>query len=160
MAQADGSVDHHYRVGRLALPKSEILMALIAVAEIEGRLIVAVPEEVWHRIVARRLLSPRALAKPSLCSVATCGLESRQLVGFEGLDIKVWFGLLHPVLGPDVDYVSEEEIGDPLVRRGRQLCSLMVQRAQAHFAFSTADEGLPDGVSLLLRVWKRRGFRS
>jgi hypothetical protein len=46
VAQADGSVDHHYRVGRLALPESGILVSAVAVAEIEGRLLVAVLEAV------------------------------------------------------------------------------------------------------------------
>jgi hypothetical protein len=85
-----------------------------------------------------------------LCSVATCGLESRQLAGFESLDIKVWFGLLHPVLEPDVDYVSEEDIGHTFTPEGHATLlpygPALVEVAQAHFAFSTADEGLPDGV--------------
>ena len=96
-------------------------------------------------------MSPRALAKPTiLCSVATCGLESRQLACFESLDIKVWFGLLHPVLEPDVDYVSEEDIGHTFTPEGHATLlpygPALVEVAQAHFAFSTADEGLPDGV--------------
>ena len=36
VAQEDGSADHHYRVGRWALPGSGVLTAVVAVAEVEN----------------------------------------------------------------------------------------------------------------------------
>lgn len=149
-AQEDGSADHFYRIGRFALPESGVLTAVIAVAEIEGRLLVALPEAVWHRTIARRLLPQRALTKGLLCSVAACGSDSRDLAGFDSIDIKVWFGYLHPAHEEEIDYVSQEEIGFHFTPEGEDLMlpygPALLEVAQAHFAFTTADEGLPTGV--------------
>jgi hypothetical protein len=94
VAQGDGTADHSYRVGRIELPDSGLLAAVVAVAKVDSRLLVAVPEAVWHRTLGRSLLPTRAISKPILCSVAACSPEQRDLVGFGGKDVKVWFGLL------------------------------------------------------------------
>lgn len=86
--------DHSYRVGRIELPDSGLLAAVVAVAKVDSRLLVAVPEAVWHRTLGRSLLPTRAISKPMLCSVAACSPEQRDLFGFGGKDVKVWFGLL------------------------------------------------------------------
>jgi len=94
VAQGDGMADHSYRVGRIELPDSGLLAAVVAVAKVDSRLLVAVPEAVWHRTLGRSLLPTRAISKPMLCSVAACSPEQRDLFGFGGKDVKVWFGLL------------------------------------------------------------------
>eukprot|EP00435_Cladocopium_sp_Y103_P067537 s66_g30.t1 len=123
---------------------------MIAVAEVDRNLLVAVPESAWSKTPARRLLPARALSKPILCSVAGCAPEQRDLVGFGGRDLKVWFGLIHPSLESQIDDVSEEEIGyhfyldgeDEILPYGPAL----VEVSQAHFAFVTAGEELPAEV--------------
>lgn len=40
-----------------------LLVAIIAVADLEGRLLVAVPHSCWHRTTARRVLPSRPLTK-------------------------------------------------------------------------------------------------
>ncbi|CAL1134213.1 unnamed protein product [Cladocopium goreaui] len=150
VAQEDGTADFLYRVGRLPLPELGLLTAVVAVADIDGKLLVALPEGVWNRSVAKRLLPQRAISKPLLCSVAACQADKREVLGFDAVDIKVWFGLLHPAMEGDVDYVGEDEIHyhfspegeEPLFPYGPAL----VEVAQAHYSFSTADEGIPKDV--------------
>ena len=62
--QADGIADHSYRIGRLELPDSGLLTVVIAVAEVNRKLLVAAPEAVWHKTPGRRLLSERLSASP------------------------------------------------------------------------------------------------
>ena len=64
-----------------------------------------------------------------------------------GLD---YFGFLHPLHEPDIDYVSEEEVGFHFTPEGEDLMlpygPALLEVAKIHFAFTTADEGLPSGL--------------
>lgn len=73
VAQEDGTADFLYRVGRFSLPELGLLTAVIAVADIDGKLLVALPEGVWNRSVAKRLLPQRAISIGSRLSVRQAG---------------------------------------------------------------------------------------
>ena len=66
----------------------------IPITYVDGKLLVAVPQEAWHRTLARRLLPKTALQKPSLLEVA---IEGRS-IDLEDLDgpstVKIWVGFL------------------------------------------------------------------
>eukprot|EP00435_Cladocopium_sp_Y103_P045962 s453_g13.t1 len=160
VAQEDGTADHFYRVGRLTLAQTGLVTAVIAVADIDGKLLVAVPEPVWNKTVAKRLLPQRALSKPLLCAVAACPSDKREVLGFDTVDIKAWFGLLHPMLEGDVNYVGEEEIQFGFNPEGEELLfpygPALMEVAQAHFSFATADEGMPREVPVCPPVSEER----
>ena len=143
-----GPVDHSYRIGRTVCPLSQKLAGVIAITIIDEKVLVAVPEAVWHRVPAKRLLPPKALGKPILCAVAVCHSEERERILDEGLTAKVWFGLASPEFEASLDFVTEEEIdygfsplaAEPLLPSGAAL----VDVANSHFSFFSAESEIPE----------------
>ena len=78
--QDDGSLDFGYTIGTLDLDFTEgdKSCEIAAIAVIDGKLLVAVPETVWSRSVQKRRLGSRALAKPNLVAVASCFEDARE----------------------------------------------------------------------------------
>eukprot|EP00438_Fugacium_kawagutii_P027071 Skav214862 [mRNA] locus=scaffold16:535805:538086:+ [translate_table: standard] len=100
-----------YSPGRLFLDTEQTTScSVIAVAVINEKLLVAVPQEVWHRQSSRRKLANTALSKPVLVSVAACsGLDqSNPLAG--NRTVKAWFGFIHEDLESGLEF---PEAGDP-----------------------------------------------
>ena len=136
--------DAEYRVGRFPLDESgATLSAVIPVAVVEDKLLVAFPEKVWHRSVAKRLLPPKTISKFSLCSVATCKADQRSNVEDIVTDTKVWFGFIDPQAEQWIDMVSllpaDYDFGqtgeDAILPFGPAL----VEVAQEHFQFVSMD---------------------
>ena len=117
-------------------------IAIIAVVEIEGRIVVAVPHSVWHRNLSRRQLPVNSLAKP-IC--ITVPFEDRRAEGDEEPPLvteKVWLRYLAPSHeeqvvfdssgeGPDADvhFVSEEPSFLPTAEG-------LAAAVEKHFAFN------------------------
>ena len=78
---------------RLAVERGDTYkyIAFIAIARIQGALLVALPSDCWHRTVARRVLPRGALSKPVLLEVSFLGDETESL-----RKVQVWVGFLSP----------------------------------------------------------------
>ena len=93
-----------------------VAVALIVIAEVDDRVLVAVPFESWHRTVARRVLPAGALIKPLSFSVDLVDRSiepEHQPSEFE--TIKVWVGILAPWAEGSVFFEpegSEAEVPD------------------------------------------------
>lgn len=115
--------DSDYRIGSLEFDQfAGSNCSIIAIAVLDNKLLVAVPQEVWSRTPSQRLLGSRGLGKPSLCSVA-----ARPVGSLEGEDepisCKLWIGYLLGSLEDSISYPEELEVtfgfgpsdGPPLV---------------------------------------------
>ena len=66
--ETGSEADPAYPVGVFEVPADSggepTSVACIAITEVEGRLLVAVPFATWHRVTSKRILPQRALSKP------------------------------------------------------------------------------------------------
>lgn len=107
--------DSSYPVGQFEVPgdgtSDPIRIAVVAVAEVDGRVVITIPFTAWHRTVARRVLPATALQKPLPLTVevvdrSTTGAPDEiEDPHFE--TAKVWFGLLSPAFEDSIIYDSE-----------------------------------------------------
>ncbi len=139
-------VDLHYRVGSLPLDSEEGgRCAIIAVAVIDNRLLVAVPGPVWHKKPKQRKLRSGSLGSPTQVAIAVCGEEDREQP-LPGMQIKIWVGFLAGELEEVVSFAGGEEVtfefgsadGAPLFPFGQNLMEV----AQEHYAFVSAVSGV------------------
>ena len=105
VALPDGSVAHSYDFLCLAL-NSTTRIQLVAVAYIESRLLVGVPQSVWHRRIASKRVLP-ALTKPSLVEVG-CMEEQDRSVEIADQTVKLWMGFLNAELADLIVKVDDE----------------------------------------------------
>lgn len=138
--------DQDYPVGLFEVEPIEGLqaVAIILVAELDHRLVVAFPDTAWHRSVARRQLSSGAFQKPISVQV---DFTDRSLGAPENtFPHKVWLGILAPefedkvLFGPDE--LEEPDIifasGGPQVL---PTADSLVAAFETHFFFSSAVSG-------------------
>eukprot|EP00438_Fugacium_kawagutii_P021756 Skav204651 [mRNA] locus=scaffold949:89059:93092:- [translate_table: standard] len=147
--QEEGHLDCDYRVGRYTLPESGFVVAVIAVAVVDGRLLACFPEQVWKKSAAGRLLPAKALSKAILCSVASSEESDRGSPTPDKPDCKVWVGLLDNKLEAELDFISEEPIAykfSPIASADLlPFAVALVEVCQTHFVFATAESGVPVG---------------
>ena len=139
-------IDQEFEVGRIFLhPEQTETAAVIAVAEIEGKLLIAVPQSVWHRTTARRRLPVGAFAKPVLVSLGACADTDRFTVLPEGQQVKVWIGFASSSLESELEFPAEA-LAD--VNFGQGDAGMLLPYAQAleqvakdQFGFFSAESG-------------------
>lgn len=68
-----------------------VVCDLIAIALIESKILVAVPQNTWHRAVARRVLPKNSLSKPVLFEVPGEGQDAGEAGATQ---VKLWVGYL------------------------------------------------------------------
>ena len=147
LVYAEGETDLSFDVGQITLADERSQASIILIAEVEGQLLVGVPGSVWHKKVAKRLLSKSALSKPILTSVVACTEDSREVPADRSL--KMWIGFLNSELEGSVEFVADSEVdhvfadeeGQPALPYGLAL----VEIASEKFVFFTADSGAGDG---------------
>ena len=66
-----------YGIGCLELHNPQLTIAIIAVAVVDGRVLVALPDEAWARRRQSRRLPSGALKRPASLGVSSCGLGGR-----------------------------------------------------------------------------------
>lgn len=143
---AEQPVDLYYRVG--SLPLSDEVggrCAIIAVAVVDDRLLVAVPGSVWNRKTKQRKLVAGSLTSPTQIAIAVCGEDDREppLVGKQ---VKIWFGFLARELEESISFAADDDIScdfgsadNPgLYPFGQNLMEV----AQDHYAFVSAASGV------------------
>lgn len=146
---ADGTVVADYPVGVFLIGDFDATVAIptVVVTIIDSQLLVAVPGTAWHRLRNSRQLPPDCLQRPITISVAGVKELDREIVE-EGIDIKVWLGLLKNSYLPclsfdsfDADHFTTEfktEQGDSGYV---PFADGLVAAADEKFSFLTAGEG-------------------
>lgn len=124
-------------------------ISIIAVVEIEGRVVVAVPHSAWHRSVAKRKLPANCLTKPICLSLPFADRTAEEGAESQIITEKLWLGYLAPahedqiLFDPsgeesetDIFFVSEESSILPTAQG-------LFDAVEQHFAcnFSSAVSG-------------------
>ncbi len=121
-----------------------VLVAIIAVADLEGRLLVAVPHSCWHRTTARRVLPTRSLSKAVLVEVP---FEDRADDRRDPGKAKIWLGFLAPEFEGAINFETplENSTLDHTFIRDQLFClpvaGPLVEIALQQGAFETATSG-------------------
>ena len=105
-----------------------VLSALISITDVEGRLLVAVPQKVWNRVVKHRILPPTALVRPMLVDAI---FEDRIATSREVGKKKLWIGFLAPEFENAVNFETpvEETTLDYLFAEGPFVLPLATELA-------------------------------
>ncbi len=144
LVQQEEFVDNEYSLGSLDLVgEATQNCAVIAIGLCQGKLLVGVPESVWHRSLSKRLMPPKALSRPVLAAVVAC-VSSKRL---EDADIvastKVWIGLLDPQMEKEITYMEGLDFDHHFGLVGEELAlpfgKALVEVANEHFGFVTAE---------------------
>ena len=153
---ADLVADPDYPVGSFEVPADDpsanpLSVALIAVATVEDRVVVAIPFAAWHRTVLRRVLPPGALARPLPLSV---DLVDRSAEGGEHPFLetaKIWIGTLAASAEDSVFFDPNGVLDAPDFPFSTQSPSSLPSATsleaafQQHFAFVSAASGASGG---------------
>ena len=87
---AEGKVFDEYEVATFFVDEhtGEPAIPVICIAELQQKLLVAVPHQVWHRTPSKRVLPSGFFSKPTVVEVKVCKVTARttQLEDY----IKVW----------------------------------------------------------------------
>ncbi len=138
-----GSVEEEFVTGILPT-SSAVSSAVIAVCVIDGRLLVALPAQAWHRAVSKRKIDPKCLQKPLLVSVEACFATDRGSPIEEEMPLKVWVGFLQAEWEAQLIFDSDQEpeitFGEdpheePLLPQAQALAQIVSE----HFAFRSAE---------------------
>ena len=120
-------------------------LPLLLIAELDGKTLVAVPQEAWHRSPSRRKMAPGALAKQALVEVLAADAGTREELDEEHF-IKSWVGFLREDLGAHLQPL--EHMTDCAINFGSYKDLFVIPSAQSliaaaneHFAFFSAEEG-------------------
>ena len=135
-----GQTNLNYKVGCFPCTGDGENCAIICIAELGGRLIVAVPGAVWHRKLARRKLDRAHLGKPLFVDVV--GAYSGEIdVPAPEIQLKAWVGILGMGSEHLVEYPCSSDVtydfGEGMLPYGPALVKL----ADDQFAFTTAESG-------------------
>jgi len=82
-----------YKVGSIQLLGFNTFASVVCIAEVEGQLLVCLPNSVWSKRSKDRLLPPNSLKKNISVEVAAVPSGDRESV-VEEVTLKVWIGLL------------------------------------------------------------------
>ena len=143
---SSGVVDPSYPLGLFGFGLSaEDSCEVIVITEADNKLVVAVPESVWHRSLAKRLIPPRSLIKPALVSVAAVPRGDRETGEDMGYSLKVWVGILDPRFEAEISFEEDEEPGKKFGGEAEDVLPLgqaLVDVSNEHYAFLTAESGM------------------
>eukprot|EP00435_Cladocopium_sp_Y103_P031191 s3668_g7.t2 len=140
----DGAVDPEFTVCNYVTPLGVKIQCIVA-AKVDVKYLLVVPQQVWHRLTARRVVPPGVLAKPTLVDL-TCTNEEDRSVLVEDVYLRVWVGYVTEEtysslevleLGESVDYGFKVDGVDGYLPSGNGVAEAL----REHFAFLSADSG-------------------
>ena len=146
------TVDYEYEVGSFVSADPSCNTAIILVAEVDSRLLVALPEGAWHRKRSKRAIAPNSISKAVQVAILPARPSDReQPQGTASL--KVWLGLLSSEFEGQLTFPAEEELDVvfPIGQNGEpQLpyAAALVAVARDHFTFFSAESGVPQPPGL------------
>ena len=76
---------------------------MIVICEIDNKLLVGFPSQIWHRAVSRRSIAPKCFSKPLHVSVSAVFSQDRGAPLDEDINLNVWVGFL----SPDAEHLIE-----------------------------------------------------
>ena len=146
----DGAVkaDYHFAKVHFVAEEEEKTVAVVLIAVVQGRVLAALPSQVWNRVTAKRLLPPKALVKPVLVEVVAAQADSPE-VPLEEETVKLWMGFLDRRLAETAAALpADEEVhfdlryadltaGEERIPFGQALADV----AEDHYVFQSAAEG-------------------
>lgn len=147
IVQEGNEIDEEYSVGifEFGVGVGECC-EIIVICDLDSKLLVAIPEKAWHRVVAKRFVPPRCLTKAALVGTAAASPSERIGGAALGLSMKVWIGFLDPRFEEMVSFVNE---ADPVMGFAGTtgpllpLAAALADVANDHFSFKTAESGHP-----------------
>eukprot|EP00438_Fugacium_kawagutii_P022422 Skav224784 [mRNA] locus=scaffold428:252344:254481:+ [translate_table: standard] len=130
-----------YTAGVYTGDEGEPLCAVIAVAEVDGAVLVALPEAAWDARKAKRRVPENFLRKAVRVMVAGC-LDEDRTTPESAPSFRVWLGILNPLFEPQVYAQGEEpSLNFPSTADGQTkwpYAKALIAVAQDHFEFATA----------------------
>lgn len=147
--------DPDYPIGVLELVDEEVgvtaTVAVASICEIDNRVLVAVPFEAWHRLLAKRRLPPDTFLK---ATPVTLGFCDRASSSSEILDQrKCWLGFPSP-LGEQLAKYEDGEVAvepdvsfDPTSPSVLPEAYQLVAAAEHHFIYASATSGQAEASS-------------
>ena len=113
LVQADSSANLEYPVLIFLSdlgPGAVHAVPIILLAEVDSKLLVAVPFNSWNRLVRLRLLPPTSFSKVVSVAVAAVEGDHREQV-VDNIFIKVWIGFLSPAFEECVGWPEGDDVG-------------------------------------------------
>ena len=154
MAEIDGPRDHlvtdgketnlDYKVGSIQLLGFNTFASVICIAEVEGQLLVCLPNSVWSKRSKDRFLPANSFKKNISVEVAAVPSGDRESV-VEEVSLKVWIGLLARESEKHVSFSDEVFVEKGFEATGAEdvvpFGGSLVAIAAEHFVFMSAEEG-------------------
>ena len=142
LVQQEDFTDNEYHLGTLGLLGEDLeSCAIIAIGLCQGKLLVGVPESVWHRSLSKRRRPPKALSKAVLVAVVACTAEKRLHDEDIVASTKLWIGLLDPQMEKEIDFTEGLQFDHHFGLVGPTSPTL----ANEHFGFVTAESEIHPG---------------
>lgn len=145
--------DPDFPVGNFEIESDEgiapTLCAIIAVAEIEGKVACAVPASAWHRKVAKRILPLGAIEKAVSVTVDFVDRSKAEGEDPSAGSAKVWFAYLARAFEESMVFEAEDEeieldiLFDPAGAFVLPTAESLVAAAELHFHFVSAASEVP-----------------
>lgn len=144
----EGEIQIAYPVG--TIPQSARVhsrIAVIFIAEVERKVLAALPLNAWNSRRDQRQLGANCFTKAALLEVAVCPLSDRAHPDVE-ITMRVWVGFLSSTVVQSVVWSAEEEPADVSFDLDGSLDFLPFSHAltevcQDHFSFQTPMEEMP-----------------
>eukprot|EP00438_Fugacium_kawagutii_P004856 Skav221077 [mRNA] locus=scaffold3118:408562:418463:- [translate_table: standard] len=155
VCSAEGVTNLDYAVGILTVEQHPSV-SCIAVAEVDGLPLCAIPDEAWHRTKKKRKLPEGVFTK--MVAVVVPSVADDRTVPEEELSIRLWLGLLAvdyaglvlygPMLIPDIGF-PVDSTGVQKLPYGESLVAV----AKDHFTFmSVSEQQVDDKDEMHLRM--------
>eukprot|EP00438_Fugacium_kawagutii_P003006 Skav233485 [mRNA] locus=scaffold1310:150240:151919:+ [translate_table: standard] len=148
VCESDEGVDFEYALGVLNFAAPAKTCSVIAVVEVDGKVLVAVPDNAWHRKKNKRSIPVDALSRAVRVMVQSCAAHHR-LTPRGDPDLSVWLALLNPAYEDyglfDGNEDSAAERYFPMDGAGLQTLPYapsLVAVAKDHFTFLSGESGV------------------
>ncbi|CAE7334124.1 unnamed protein product [Symbiodinium microadriaticum] len=127
---------------------NQVSVQAVAVGEVQGKLLIAVPAAAWHRKVAKRSVPRGFMTKVFAAETAVCTLQDRGSE-VEGQVVRIWLGYCEPSAESALEISDEEPVvgfgrlpsGEPLLPFVEALAEIwQAQLAAGSTSAQTANE--------------------
>ena len=146
------TVDFEYEVGSFVSADPACTTAIILVAEVDSRLLVALPEGAWHRKRAKRSIAPNSISKAVQVAIVPASAANREQPQGSA-SLKIWLGLLSSEFEGQLAFpaVDDIDVAFPTGSNGEPFlpyAAALVAVAKDHFTFFSAESGVPQPPGL------------
>ena len=144
---SDGSVADQFSLCLYSTPTGVRIHCIPVAFTQDQKILVVFPHQVWHRLVASRVLPPRVFQKPTLVEIG-CALDGSPETMSDQFGMRVWMGFVTEELFASLMEVDESTSVDyPFkTEEGQEgylpYAGSLVEVSREHFAFLSAESGL------------------